>query len=284
MRLFRSVLLTTLAAALPGVAMAADMGFGMGPVLSSQPRSTEEEIGSGWYLRGDIGYALGNKPKVSFSDASTSLSNSTASNAATFGGGFGYKFDNFRGDITVDAINQRKVGWSRTSGCYGLTCPGGILNSGKQTFTTTLANAYFDMGQWGGLTPYVGAGIGFAYGGSSIDGYVSPTAYSSLPGATYTNYSYQASHENRFSLAAAAMAGASYNLGSGIMLDAGYRFLWVDNLSSGQVSYKSTTVTNPDINGNGGGTVIVAGRGAGHAVFDDMKFHEFRLGLRYFVN
>lgn len=284
MRLFRSVLLTTLAVAAPAAALAADMGYGRGPSLISEPRSTEEEIGTGWYLRGDIGYALSNKPKVSFTDASTRLSNATADNAMTFGGGFGYKFDNFRVDLTADAINNRKVGWNRSAGCYGLPCLGGAPNVGKQTFTAILANAYYDVGQWAGLTPYVGAGIGVAYGGMAIDGYVSPNSSSTLPSDTYTNYYYSSHQANRFSLAAAAMAGASYNLGGGIMLDAGYRFLWVDNSASGQMSYKSTTVTNPDIDGKGGGTVVTGGQAYGRVKFEDLKFQQFRVGLRYFVN
>lgn len=284
MRNIRCLLLACAATAVPSIAGAADMPWGSGPAVISDRGQMEEEIGTGWYLRGDVGWAKSTTPKISYSHASTTLSDPKVADGVTFGGGFGYKFDMFRADLTVDTINRRRISWARTAGCYDFACAGGIMNSGHQTFTTVLANAYVDFGNWSGLTPYVGAGIGVSYGGTGIDGYTSPAVSSTLPSATYTNFSYKTSAPNRFSLAAAGMAGASYTIGSGLMVDLGYRFLWVDNSTSGSTTFKSVTVTNPDAGGAGGGTVTTTGQGTGKLRTEDLGFHQFRVGLRYFVN
>mgnify|MGYP002403472232 CR=1 FL=1 len=284
MRHFRFLLLACTAVTLSGPVDAADMPWGNGPAVISDGDPMEEEIGSGWYLRGDIGWARGTEPKISYSHASTVVSDPKVSDRGTFGGGFGYKFDMFRADLTVDSITRRRISWTRAAGCYDFACGTGIMNHGRQSFTTFLANAYVDLGNWAGITPYVGAGIGVAYGGTSIVGYTSPTVTSTVPSATYTNFSFSTPAANRFSLAAAAMAGASYTIGSGLMLDLGYRFLWVDNSRSGNTTYRATTVTNPDASGVGGGTVVTNTQGSGRLRTEDLGFHQFRVGLRYFVN
>ncbi len=284
MRHVRFLLLASAAIALPGMAGAADMPWGRGPAVISEQGPTDVEIGTGWYLRGDIGYSRSTTPKISYSHASTVLSDPKVADGAVFGGGFGYKFNEwFRTDLTVDSINQRRITWSRSAGCYDATCPTDVMNSGRQAITAALANAYVDFGNWAGLTPYVGAGIGVAYGGTSIDSYTSPEVTSTVPSATYTNYSLKTSTPSRLSLAAAGMAGASYTIGSGLMLDVGYRYLWVDNSVSGTTSFKSVTVTNPDASGSGGGTVTLNTQGTGRLRTDDLGFHQVRVGLRYFV-
>ncbi len=103
MRLYGSSLLTVLAVLVPGVAAAADMGWGRGPVVVGEQAPYEEQIGTGWYLRGDLGYSHTNAPRADFD--TMSLTGVKGGGAFVIGGGFGYKFSEyFRADVTVDQI------------------------------------------------------------------------------------------------------------------------------------------------------------------------------------
>ena len=259
MRRLRSSLLALLTVAAPSAAMAADMPWGRGPAVISEQSSRQEEIGTGWYLRGDVGYARATSPSLDMS--TTTFSNIDRSGSLIVGGGFGYKFSEwFRTDLTVDYIDHYRLkSGLGTVGCFVVdTCS--VSHKFDGTVTPILANAYLDFGSWSGLTPYVGAGIGAARLMSrGTFTYVDPSA-----AATVTTQVYGAS---RWSPAFAAMAGFSFDLGSGIALDAGYRYLWVNDESSGPLVQR----------GNGGVVPSTVD-------FSNKAFHQARVGLRYYVN
>src|SRR5215207_10799486 len=87
----------------------------------------------------------------------------------SFGGGFGYQFTNWlRADVTADYRAPAKFSnWS--SGSYDRGGAQGIrgfnVEKGEFEKTILLANAYLDLGNWYGITPYLGAGIGTAQRG-----------------------------------------------------------------------------------------------------------------------
>jgi opacity protein-like surface antigen len=90
-----------------------------------------------------------------------------------------------------------------------------------------LVNAYIDMGNWCGFTPYIGAGIGFAtisVDGLRDDGLTQPGA-SVAYGAdkTSTNFAY------------AFYAGASFDVTSQVALDLSYRWANLGSAQSGAV-------------------------------------------------
>jgi len=261
MRHFRFLLLACTAVTLSGPVDAADMPWGNGPAVISDGDPMEEEIGSGWYLRGDIGWARGTEPKISYSHASTVVSDPKVSDRGTFGGGFGYKFNEWlRADLTVDQIEsygmKRRIG---SVACFTTdTCTIDSGFGGK--VMPVMANAYVDFGNWGGFSPYVGGGLGAARMTSSG----SFTYTDTTTAATVTTF---ANGGARWSPAFAAMAGLTIDLGSGIQLDAGYRYLWLSEGSTG----------------------VIAQSGAGASVpstveFRNNGFHQARVGLRYFVN
>jgi opacity protein-like surface antigen len=181
------------AAALP--ASAADL-LGTSPPLTmpGSQSPTMFELGTNWYVRGDLGISFDDAPSVSFSGVSVpppgyfgaplpaySGQNIHATDF-TGGVGAGYRFNNyFRVDGTWDYRTGPGGSSNATVVCpYGLTglstqIPpiqqvGYLYNTTntcigsaniKQRNNTFLANAYADLGTYYGFTPYIGGGAGF---------------------------------------------------------------------------------------------------------------------------
>jgi opacity protein-like surface antigen len=251
-----------------------------------------EEIGTGWYLRGDVGYSRGTKPSISYwpNDGLTALSNGRLEDNGIIGLGFGYKFNEWlRTDVTVEHLRQG-VKWDRVGDCYGFGngCPTYASNNGTLAITPVLANLYVDLGNFGGITPYIGAGVGFATVAASQAGWRGAETATSIPGDSYSTYEFSYEGYTSISLAAAGMAGFSWDLGSGFQLDLGYRYLWVQKARGGITRSRTTTITNPDPNANPaveGGTVVnefVSEDGSG-VRYKDLGLNQVRIGLRYFV-
>ena len=153
------------------------------------------EVGSGWYLRGDIGYNLSSKAKLEvdtiFGDASHNfdLDKNIAPSI-----GVGYQFtDNLRGDVTL--------GYSKQS-----FDDVDIVDVDVRSWDV-MANAYVDLGNYSGFTPYLGAGLGFANVRYAVD-----TAFGE----------YKTDDDYRF--AWALMAGVGIDVASNVKLDLGYRY------------------------------------------------------------
>jgi len=178
----RAIALTALVGALfaPAV-LAADMPFLSVP--EPAPVNLPVEFGSGWYLRGDVGYQNLQAPVIS-----ADFINDLKRMAVAEGGiGIGFQYNSWlRMDVTLDrsVLNQNQA----QSSIY---CPYGNIVSvttgtgqNQKTFegylynpnetctpfltshinrTSLLANAYFDIGNWWGITPYVGGGVGVSY-------------------------------------------------------------------------------------------------------------------------
>jgi opacity protein-like surface antigen len=178
------------AAIVAGPASAADL-LGTSPPLSlpSSP-GTLFEVGTNWYVRGDLGISFDHAPSVSYSNPASSLGAAGApytigdgaswtTTNFTGGAGFGYRWNDWlRFDATWDYRNG--PGGSRQASVvcpYGLagvssgagvplgflydttnTCNGST--SVRQYDNAFLANAYVDLGTYYGLTPYVGGGLG----------------------------------------------------------------------------------------------------------------------------
>lgn len=193
-----------LSAAFAGLTLApagaADL-FGTAAPLSIPAANapTAVEIGSNWYLRGDIGVGFDDAPTVSLAAVPSApaglLSAAPASGgeSATFAGdlGVGYRFNDY---LRFDATWTYWTSPSRTRS-FGVVCPYGLVGVNNSTgaaagylYDTTntcagttslneqndtfLANAYVDLGTYAGFTPYVGGGagvnVGFMKGSSSF--------------------------------------------------------------------------------------------------------------------
>jgi opacity protein-like surface antigen len=168
----------------PIAAKAADMR----PYAPPEPPPVDEPVewGSGWYLRGDIGWQNVQLPAVT-GDFSTIKG---VDNIVSGGLGGGYQFNDWlRADLTVDRSVFRMNRALDTVWCpyearglfsrdaEGNEIPAGIFANPNDTCspvakgtlnrTSFLVNGYLDLGHYWGFTPYVGAGLGASYNQSS---------------------------------------------------------------------------------------------------------------------
>lgn len=199
----------------------------------------------GWYLRGDIGYSA---PKFKGADYTTygkgcnqcgtdgvvvndKTLDGKLKGSFLLGGGIGYQVtDYFRTDLTLDYMTRSKFSSDR--------------DESRMSALSLLANAYVDLGNFNGITPYVGAGIG----GTRVkwDDVVDTQNGGVLPGAANWRFTW------------ALMAGLSYDLTDSLKLDAGYRFRRVE-----------------------GGKMFDGNYQVGAGFDKRLDIHDVRVGLRY---
>jgi opacity protein-like surface antigen len=115
---------------------------------------------------------------------------------------------------------------------------------------TMMFNAYKDLGTYGNITPYVGAGIGAAYH------QVKETYFT----GNYNLVNKIEGH-NDLSFAWSLMAGVGYQISDRAVIDLGYRYIDMGDASSGRVD--NAGFVNPRVD------------------FDDLTAHEIKIGLRY---
>jgi len=216
-------------------AMAADI---IEPVYEQVPEVVPVEIGSGWYLRGDVSYDFKSKTDGNYrtfavdggpgcgADCGTGYDTQDYDSwefgeSANVGVGFGYQFtDYFRGDLTAHYWQADVDGRNEGADCVLGFC--GSIETSKADVWELMANAYVDMGTFAGFTPYVGAGIGGV--NVSFDDFES-TNYAA--GTSFDTITLEG--ENSWRFAYALMAGASYDLSQSLKLDVGYRYVNVED-------------------------------------------------------
>lgn len=233
-----------------GSAAAADMPF------FSPPEQNYEavELGTGWYLRGDI--AAARSPVLNIDGAVTA--NNLVNNWSA-GVGFGYRYNSWlRTDVTADYQPL----YSRSSASYvAVPCQIGAVgdpaggpytgsrgvytdcfpySQSRATASVFLGNVYVDLGTWGGITPYVGAGVGVdvLFQKAQLQwfqGNLVPYA-----GVTwtdpYTLGTYMANWDRSYSntylkFAYAFMGGFAYDITDHWAVDVGYRYLDLGSIS-----------------------------------------------------
>ena len=220
-----------------------------------------------YYVRGDLGFRFAGYPDVSESgmkiganDSTTpfgsdrfgSSANKHAMIPGTLGAGV-YLSPRFRADFTADVRQQsggdmggmysyiaNKDSGLSTGGpatgvtsngiAIGSTVSGNVVDTLRTRNTVFMANAYYDLAERSRFVPYIGVGIGASanrverdvmFGDESIR---NPTtgAITNRVG-TGTVHDAQA----RWSLAAAAMAGVTYNFDKRTALDINYRLQYI---------------------------------------------------------
>lgn len=212
------------------------------------------EVGSNWYLRGDLGYKWYGTPDAKFDyPGYGNMFDETLDNTGLVGLGFGYKFsDYFRSDLTVD------YEWdSQFTG--KLNCAGGCGYSTEKadiSAWTTLVNFYWDIplnGEGvGAFTPYVGAGLGASYLTTSSVNYTNPDGSTGgWKGAGNWNFAW------------AATIGGSYQITRNWLLDINYRYLDLGKAVSGK--------TLSQFNNK-------------RLEYDDITAQEVRVGFRWLLN
>jgi opacity protein-like surface antigen len=236
---------------------------------------------SGWYLRGDVGLVMRSKnsgdwdfynqlPGVEGIDDTHKYESLEIDRAASFGGGLGYRFtDQLRADATVDYFKadvdgQTPCPFMVKTNPDGLALPFdaecNLKGSTEVAVWTAMANAYVDIGHFGPVTPYIGAGSGAAH--------VKYSDYEEdqVCGAPFS-CPYTGTHDGMGSwrFASSLMAGATVDLTAQLKLDAGYRYTRIE----GGDAY------GYDAADSSFGATGTQGRDSG------LDIHTVRAGLRY---
>ena len=196
-----------LALMISSVANAADAGRyspSMPPLLESAPLLVDE-FSSRWYLRGDIGYRLNRLDGATNLYPPPGVRDHDLDQTWMFGLGVGYQWEWFRADLTFDYGSKAK--FSADSRIRTEDHTAGIESG------TALVNVYGDLGTWYGLTPYIGAGLGFSH---------LRAANFHVDSERSTGVDTGSAHSWNF--AWAYMAGVSYKIGNS-HIDVGYRHI-----------------------------------------------------------
>jgi opacity protein-like surface antigen len=230
-------------AAVCGIAMtaAAHAADPAGPWRPEFKKPHYTDLISGWYVRGDLGYRVNNIGSV---DAPTPATGYNVENGWAAGIGTGYKYKWFRSDVTLDYATAVRF--------RGDIAAVPEFYRAKVDSFTLLANVYFDLGTWAGLTPYIGAGAGTT--NQRIRQY--STLAMIPPAGDGVN------DTTRWNLSWAFMGGISYRVSPAMLIDVGYRYLNLGDATSGQEPPSSMART----------------------YFRDVTAQEVRVGLRLMLD
>ncbi len=266
-----SAALFTAVVLVPGMANAADLL--VDPPIIQAPEVITQPAG-GWYLRGDITYDVHSMENPTYSvpaPGELSFASADLEDSFDLSLGIGYQInENFRVDLTGEYVFSSD--FNGTTGPRPIACSNAgaaqVGTSCSSTDTTSytafkvLANAYVDLGNFSGLTPYVGAGIGGAY--VSWDGLTNTEICVDGAGACGGLANFVSNHPGTESwrFAYALHAGFAYDLTSNMKLDLGYSY---SHISGG------------DMFGWLGAPPVSGTQGYDHGI----DSHVFRAGLRY---
>jgi opacity protein-like surface antigen len=256
-------------------ASAADLG---GATTKFYPAyEPQSAVHRSFYVRGDVG--LGQHDVGTFSQEELAKNggafiSQSIGDTVTLGAGIGVQINaRFRLDMTGEYRSTAQI--KAMDNLNGrLADPAGTLQAntlyqGNLSGYVGLLNAYYDVFNWRGFTPYVGAGVGVAHlrmqdfttSSSAVFTGVDPAdSVSQLTSGTSKSHS-------QTNFAWALMAGTSYDLSQNAKLDIGYRYL---NMGSG-VSLATSLID------------CSCGTVGSPLKISDLESHEVRIGLRWML-
>ena len=236
---------------LANAAAAADLGLPPAPQFADN-KEKQVEWGSGWYLRGDLGFSKDSQPPI---NADMSYSNSSSSKSSWSGSlGVGNKINAWlREDTTLELTNgMNAFGETAAKACQ----TGATINPDGITYTPVystcygdqhaslkrgnlMQNAYADLGTWYGITPYIGAGVGLAHVtvAGNIHYYDSATGMPYNPTWTDGSGSHTVTWDKTYTpksttqLAWSVMGGFAIDASDHVKIDIGARYLNSGHLS-----------------------------------------------------
>lgn len=225
------------------------------------PPPVIEEFG-GWYIRGDIGMtnqAVTNLDNVLFATATGfRIVDMNFESGLLFGLGVGYKWNSWlRFDVTAEYRGE--TGFHGMDVYTDAVAPTNRFNNytAKKSEWLYLFNVYADLGTWGGVTPFVGAGIGLSRIGihSFRDAGIGA---GSVPALAYAESDY------KWNVAYALHAGLAYEVTKNFTLELAYRYVYLGDGQSGDIiAYDGTnSIRNP-------------------MIFKGIDSHDLKLGVRY---
>ena len=199
--------------------------------MDHQPIASE----GGWYLRGNIGVGIQNPDSYPYTPALAgyTLQGSTYEGPAIISAGVGYQVNPwFRADITAQYSAMSKFGFTYYAVDADTVTPGNQWGanhfSGNMSSVVLMANAYADLGTYAGLTPFVGAGLGYGWhmtqGFKDVGSGFHVGGYGSAANATHGNFAW------------ALHAGLGYTVSSNLKLEVGYTYSNYGDVSIGTIN------------------------------------------------
>jgi opacity protein-like surface antigen len=223
------------------------------------------------YFRADAGYSFSKDPKIKWAVnnddfniangtnyangehvSNTSMENGWLGEAG-FGCGSGSR--GIRAEVMFGYRGERKIDGEPVYYAGPVTAPlpnpdaVDPLHTSVKTYTM-MFNAYKDLGNFGGVTPYVGAGVGLAYNRLNETYF---TGNNATPNRILA-------HDD-LAFAWSLMAGIGYQLSDRAVLDVGYRYMDMGKVTSDSID--NTRSYNPRVR------------------IDDLVAHEIKVGIRY---
>jgi opacity protein-like surface antigen len=269
----KSFVAAAAAAVISTAANAADMPMPAPPQIAYQPLPlvVEAPVG-GWYLRGDIGVGIQSFSSFNFTQtnaafvwpSSWTIIQQDIQDTTIFGLGVGYEVNNwFRVDFTGEY--RTKAQFKVTGSYSGASCNGGVgtcfdVNTGNYSAEIFMVNAYFDLGTWWCLTPYIGFGVGGAYNtisGMQDNGIISNGT---------VGFGFAANNASNFNFAWNVQAGLTYSVNNNFKIDFNFRYLNLGSPISPIVECQNTTACP-----------------AAFYTFKDMTSEDFRIGFRWML-
>jgi opacity protein-like surface antigen len=236
------------------------------PPPPPMPYAPTVEVGGGWYLRGDIGITNQDVDRLSFvpqdeavrrgvGDEKFELLHSDFDSSPLVGIGVGYQFNPWiRADVTGEYRGKATFhGLERSIDLRGVD-----EYSATKSEWVGLANLYIDLGTWHGLTPFIGAGVGFTH--TMIDNFRDKGLFFGVGSLAY------AKDHSETDLAWAVHAGVAYDVTPNFKVEFAYRYL---NLGDG----KTDTLHRYDESG----CRCLAVK------FKDLDSHDFKVGMRWML-
>ncbi|WOS62199.1 outer membrane protein [Sinorhizobium fredii] len=250
----RKSLIAVVAAWLGGTpALAADL-------YVEDPVAPAPVVVGGLYLRGHLGMSnqrLGSMEHELFDVVALHefVDEGSFDSAPLAGVGIGYQFNEW---LRMDGIVEYR-GKADFSALDRYDGDGdGVFDNtndydGAKSEWLLMANAYVDIGDWYGVKPYVGAGIGASR--NTISGFRDINV--PMAGVAY------ADEDPTWNFAWALHAGVAYQATERLAIDFGYSYVDLGDAKTGNIrTYDGTTVNAP-------------------MHFEDITSHDFKLGMRY---
>jgi opacity protein-like surface antigen len=242
------------------------------PIIQRMPPAAVEEVGGGWYLRGDIGFTNQQVGNLFNAQVNNNIPGITVAHvdkgfdaSPLFGIGVGYQFNHWlRGDLTGEyrsAANFHGMDITTFPTGFGTGTAPDSYSASKSEWLF-LANVYADLGTWWCVTPFVGAGVGVAYNTISHFRDLGVGSNNTPFPITSTGFANSATTTN---LAWAIHAGLSYKATPGMTVELAYRYLNLGSAQTGDlVSFDGTQNLGP-------------------MHFNDLTSHDVKLGVRWML-
>lgn len=191
------------------------------PVYVDQaPDYQPVEVGSGWYLRGDVSYlAQKSYQDQDFTFAPASFSEKQDPAFASIG--FGYHFNDYlRADINLGYLPGNKVGihYDDTASVIP-PATATVASASLENYSLSgMVNGYVDLGTYVGITPYVGAGIGLVRSKYKL------SASYFTDNVDPTDDFVRSDNKTQYSFAYTLDAGLAYQVTKNVSVDLGYQY------------------------------------------------------------